>query len=218
MNKLIKIFGTLLIFSSSIVGQDIYDIFPIELLYFEASLTEVGVLLRWGTATEVNNYGFEIQRADSSLHFLGIDFMPGSGNSNSPKHYFYIDSSLTDYGIYYYRLKQIDNDGTFNFSDTVHIIYQPTIVETRKSKNQTKVFVTNNIKLRELTINLMDEIKDEIVISVFTLTGQKILEKSIYPDNKVYRLDYKNFSSGIYFLILNSRNKIISTYKFIAVH
>lgn len=81
-----KVFFILLIFSTSVFSQktDFQDILPVELLYFEGFAFSNGIVLRWGTATEVNNFGFEIQRADTSKIFEYIDFVPGSGNSNSP--------------------------------------------------------------------------------------------------------------------------------------
>ena len=71
---------------------------------------EDSVLLKFGTATEVSNYGFEIQRAQNNLNFQIIGFVEGNGNSNSPKHYTFSDSLVEMTGIVYYRLKQIDFD------------------------------------------------------------------------------------------------------------
>jgi len=86
----LKVLSIILIASSSILSQkaEYQDILPVELLYFEGYALSNGILLRWGTATEINNFGFEVQRADISRIFTYIDFVPGSGNSNSPKHYF----------------------------------------------------------------------------------------------------------------------------------
>lgn len=69
--------------------SNVNDILPIELLYFEGYATQTGILIRWRTATEVNNFGFEVQRSIFNQPFEGIGFVPGSGNSNSPKHYFF---------------------------------------------------------------------------------------------------------------------------------
>jgi hypothetical protein len=84
-------------------------------------------VLNWATATEVNNYGFEIERAGrkevmssefSVLSYEKIGFVRGSGNSNSVKEYSFTDNTAKA-GRYSYRLKQIDNDGQFKYSNAV---------------------------------------------------------------------------------------------------
>lgn len=99
---------------------------PVELMSFSA---EVGsnnkVTLSWETATEVNNYGFEIERQMSEVNnqnseWKKIGFVEGHGNSNSQKFYEFIDTEVTS-GKYNYRLKQIDIDGTFEYSEIVEV-------------------------------------------------------------------------------------------------
>ena len=83
----------------------------------------MGVVLRWSTASEVNNYGFEILRsAQNDEESWGkIGFVQGNGTINSPKEYSFIDSDLPDANQVGYRLKQIDNDGTFAYSKVVSV-------------------------------------------------------------------------------------------------
>ncbi len=93
---------------------------PVELIAFNAIMNEGRVLLDWQTATEVNNYGFEIERTLSSLgnyengQWENIGFVQGHGNSNSPKSYEFIDDN-PPIGSLKYRLKQIDTDGSFQY-------------------------------------------------------------------------------------------------------
>ena len=94
---------------------------PVELVYFYAEVYPDSVLLKFGTATEVSNYGFEIQRAQNNFDFVVIGFVDGNGNSNSPKDYTFADSLVERSGIVYYRLKQIDFNGTFDYSDTISV-------------------------------------------------------------------------------------------------
>ena len=91
---------------------------PVELVSFIASVKNNSVLLSWKTATEVNNYGFEIERSSNNETFTRYSFIRGSGNSNSDKHYSFSDNNLQN-GTYYYRLKQLDTDGQFSYSDVV---------------------------------------------------------------------------------------------------
>jgi hypothetical protein len=94
---------------------------PVELSYFTAALNGITVQLRWRTETEVNNYGFDILRLAQNDEWITIGFVVGNGNTNSPKHYAFSDASITNPGQYNYRLKQIDNDGTFEYSNVVTV-------------------------------------------------------------------------------------------------
>ncbi len=94
---------------------------PVELTSFSAKFANNAVLLNWSTATEVNNYGFEIERKSSSENWTSISFIPGAGTSNSPKDYIYSDNTVQQGVTYQYRLKQIDTDGSIEYSRTVEI-------------------------------------------------------------------------------------------------
>jgi len=94
---------------------------PVELAFFTASLNGNNIVLRWRTETEVNNYGFDIERTKDKSDWVTIGFVEGHGNSNSPKQYNFIDTEIDRSGKYYYRLKQIDNDGTYEYYDVVTV-------------------------------------------------------------------------------------------------
>ncbi len=98
---------------------------PVELSSFSAIVLENAVKLNWRTETEVSNYGFEILRAHTStlLSVTGwelLGFVEGHGNSNSPKDYSFIDLNVSG-GNYFYRLKQIDTDGKFEYSKIIEV-------------------------------------------------------------------------------------------------
>ncbi|MFH1195793.1 MAG: T9SS type A sorting domain-containing protein [bacterium] len=112
---------------------------PVELTTFTVKVSGSQAILNWQTATEVNNYGFEIERStnlqgladskeDSNLGgFTSIGFVEGSGNSNSPKEYHFADNEVAA-GKYSYRLKQIDIDGSYSYSNEIS-------VETRRGES-----------------------------------------------------------------------------------
>ena len=111
---------------------------PVELTTFTANVGGNNVLLEWLTATEVNNYGFEIQKTSPlSPPYEGgdaggrggwekIGFVEGHGNSNSPKQYSYTDKNPLGGSVFIYRLKQIDNDGSYEYSDEIEVEIIPT--------------------------------------------------------------------------------------------
>ena len=102
---------------------------PVELTSFSTVVQDAAVILNWQTTTEVNNYGFDIERkiplspsgGRNDSEWVTIGFLERHGNTNSPKQYNFIDTDIDQSGTYYYRLKQIDNDGTYEYSDVVTV-------------------------------------------------------------------------------------------------
>ena len=93
---------------------------PVELTTFSASKIGSTVKLTWNTATEINNFGFEVERSVINDNWTKIGFVNGNGNSSSPKSYTFEEKNLTS-GKYSYRLKQIDNNDSFEYSKTIKI-------------------------------------------------------------------------------------------------
>ena len=89
---------------------------PVELTSFNAIVKGKNIELQWNTATEVNNYGFEVEK-NVSGSWNKIGFVEGNGTTNAPKSYNYVDASAS--GKVTYRLKQIDRDGKFEYSSVV---------------------------------------------------------------------------------------------------
>ncbi|MBE0570088.1 MAG: T9SS type A sorting domain-containing protein, partial [Ignavibacteriaceae bacterium] len=86
-------------------------IIPVELKSFNYELDGDDVLLKWSTASELNNLGFEIQRSFNESDFFTIGFITGNGTTNESKEYLYKDENL-DHGNYLYKLIQTDYDGS----------------------------------------------------------------------------------------------------------
>jgi len=94
---------------------------PVELSSFNAKVSGGTVLLDWETKTEMNNYGFEVERKYSNSEWTKVGFVEGYGMSNSPKYYSFPDKPAGT-GKISYRLKQIDNDGQFEYSPVVEVL------------------------------------------------------------------------------------------------
>lgn len=93
---------------------------PVELISFSASVVKNSVMLTWKTATEVNNLGFEVQRRALNEDWAKIGFVNGYGTSSSTKEYSFLDKNFSS-DKYFYRLKQIDADGSFTYSGIVNV-------------------------------------------------------------------------------------------------
>jgi len=108
---------------------DINNPLPVELSSFTAYAKGFRVSINWTTATEVSNHGFDVECRLNGNEWTTIGFVKGNGNSNSPKAYSFVDAKSKS-GKAEYRLKQIDNDGKFKYSNTIEVsINTPTKFE-----------------------------------------------------------------------------------------
>jgi hypothetical protein len=95
---------------------------PVELISFTGTLSENGIKLQWSTASEINNQGFEIQRSIDDEDFKAVTFIEGAGTTTENTLYSYLDNPVINNGdVIKYRLKQLDYDGTFSYSNIVRI-------------------------------------------------------------------------------------------------
>ena len=93
---------------------------PVELISFDASVVDNSVLLKWSTASEHNNYGFEIERKSMLSDFEVIGFVNGYGTTSERKNYSFTDQNISS-GNFLYRLKQVDLDGSFRYSNEINV-------------------------------------------------------------------------------------------------
>ncbi len=174
---------------------------PVELTSFEANVINKDVTLTWETATELNNYGFEIERKKGNEDWIKIDFVPGSGNSNIIKNYVYVDKNLT-FGKYLYRLKQIDNDGEFEYSNQVEseiINLSFNISQNYPNPFNPNTTISFSLPAKELvTLKIYDGLGKEITTLVNeelnTGTYEKVWDASLYGSG-VY---FYRFTAGGY--------------------
>ena len=112
-------------FSEFAIGStDPVNPLPVELYLFKGVVDGSTINLEWKTKTEVKNYGFDIERCTDDT-WEKIGFVEGYGNSNSPKSYSFTDKKPLGGSKFQYRLKQIDTDGTFEYSDVIEIDLTP---------------------------------------------------------------------------------------------
>jgi choice-of-anchor B domain-containing protein len=173
---------------------------PVELTSFTAQASGNSVTLNWKTATETNNLGFEIQR-NLTGEFVTVGFIEGVGTTTEPHQYSYIDQNL-DNGGYEYRLKQIDYDGSAQYSDVVEVeVFSVTTLELKQ--NYPNPFnPSTNIKFNIPSSGYVN-------LSVFNLVGEKVKEivNEILSEGEYnLKFDASNLPSGIYIAKLSSDN------------
>jgi hypothetical protein len=173
---------------------------PVELVSFAATVRNNSVYLNWVTATEINNKGFEVERRiSSSPEWEKISFVEGNGNSTDNKFYSYTDANLSA-GKYIYRLKQIDYNGAFEFSNEVEAnISIPGKFEL--SQNYPNPFNPNT----NITFNLA--IESKVTLQIFNLLGEEVdllINSNMTAGNHKIDFNAGKLNSGVYFYKLTA--------------
>lgn len=174
---------------------------PVELSEFSGNFSGGKVLLHWVTETEINNYGFEIERSipGENSRWKNIGFVRGKGNSNTPTIYNFTDN-FSSPGSYIYRLRQIDNDGKIKYSGKARIII-PGAGKLVLKQNYPNPF--NPVT----TIGFTVPVRGEVSIDIFDPLGRLVrsLPKSV-KEAGTYEVKFNaaGLNSGIYFYRVKS--------------
>ncbi|MDP2208119.1 MAG: T9SS type A sorting domain-containing protein [Bacteroidota bacterium] len=192
---------------------------PIQIASFTAIINPngSGVLLEWETISEVNNYGFYVERrAESESAYGGFveipnSFVPGAGTTLEPQYYSYVDNTLTEAGVYEYRLRQVDNDGLTNYSQPVSInvstlsVRELAPIEFRVHQNYPNPFNPSTI------INYQLAIDNYTTLKVYNLIGKEVATLvSGYQTAGSHQVtfDGSQLTSGMYFYKLQSGSNV----------
>jgi len=178
------------------------SVVPVELTSFSANCNNGIVSLSWKTATETNNNGFEIQRMKDNNRWENIGFIKGNGTTSKPQEYFYIDNSLTA-GSYSYRLKQIDYDGTFEYSKTINVNINMADFSFNLSQNYPNPFNPST------TISFSIPSNEKVSLKIYDVLGKEvatIINENMEAGNYKKEWNAGSFSSGVYFYKLQAGN------------
>jgi hypothetical protein len=175
-------------------------VIPVELVSFTSSVAGNNVNLSWITATENNNMGFEIERQTSSV-WEKVGFVNGYGTTTDMKTYSFTDNSVTA-GTYSYRLKQIDYNGTFEYSNTIQVdVSSPQQFEL--SQNYPNPFNPST------TISFSVPQNSFVTLKVYDIIGNEIstlVNESKAAGRYDVSFDASRLSSGIYFYSISAGN------------
>ena len=167
----------------------------IELTSFKGNYYDGSVQLEWFTSKETNNYGFEIQKRYDNTEFEKIGFVQGSNNTTEGNDYSFTDTDLLSYRIYY-RLKQIDFNGKFKYSDVV-MVEDPALNEFQLYRNYPNPFNPST------TISYSLPRQARIKIALYNILGN--LVEILFDGEQTAGihqliLNAKDLSSGVYFV------------------
>ena len=174
---------------------------PVELADFYGKTNNSNVNLNWTTLSEINNLGFEIEKSTDGNNFETIGFVEGNGNSIENIDYSFIDENPQN-GSNYYRLKQIDFDGTFEYSNIISVVFE----------NEIKTSFYPNPTNNQLIINTA--LQGEVIIRLISMNGQIIYESIETIDNQL-NIDVSDLNGGMYYLQVINKNSLILNEKFV---
>lgn len=170
------------------------SIVPVELTSFVAYVIGDQVELNWTTATELNNKGFEVQRSMSDDQFLTVGFVNGHGTTAQTQSYSFMDKNTVP-GRYSYRLKQVDFDGTFEYSNIVEADVTTPLTFSMGQNFPNPFNPTTNIKF-----NLA--VDSKVSLKVFNILGQEVVtlvKGNLSAGSHSVEFNAKGFQSGVYF-------------------
>ena len=182
--------------SRGLVGEIHYDEpVPVELISFTASVLQNAVELSWLTATELNNQGFQVERKTESTSWDNIGFVNGYGTTTETQFYNFIDQNLNP-GSYFYRLKQIDFDGSFEYYELTETIEIGALQTFYLSQNFPNPFNPATIISWQVPVDGYTTLKvyDDLGKEVATLVNEEIP-----AGNHEVEFNASELASGVYF-------------------
>ena len=191
-------------YATNVCSGSSCEIVPVETTFFKGKVIQDNLVeLTWQTALEIDNEGFEIERANPDFRWEFLDFEKGNGNTTETINYSFIDR-IPYPGINYYRFKQMDYDGNFEYSKII-------AVNLKNIKGEVTIFPT--LAKERLLIKYNDQPAELPIYRIFDLMGRKVLETTI--EHGV--LDISGLDAGQYIISFLLRDTLI-TEKFFKVN
>jgi len=186
------------------IAKSVNAVLPVEMVTFRATSNRLSAQLNWSTATEVNNFGFEIERSYRNTEWTRVGFVPGAGTSNSLHNYSFVDENVQS-GLYEYRIKQIDKDGAFKYSQTLQVEVGTVPKVLSLGSNYPNPFNPTT------TIEFSVPSDGKATLKVYSILGQEVA--TLFDGNAIagnlnkVTFDASRLSSGVYFSRLESGGK-----------
>ena len=175
------------------------NVIPVELTSFTASVVGNSVQLQWATATETNNQGFEIQRGVNNRDFNTVGFVKGNGTTTETQSYTYVDNTELN-GTVYYRLKQLDLNGKYDYSKVVEITR---VVSYGLSQNYPNPFNPTTAITYSIPENSF------VTLKVYDVLGSEVADLvNGEVEAGVHKVNFSgvDLNSGVYFYTIKAGN------------
>ncbi len=185
-------------------GSSHAEALPVEMIFLQAdAINNAYIQLTWATATEVNNKGFEVERSTDGQTWINIGWVDGHNNTTVQVNYSFNDIQVVAGVVYYYRLKQVDNDLAFEYTDIVSARLTADVAFTVKD------FVPNPT-MDKTSLVVTSGKEQEITVTFYNVVGQKVME-SIHSLNKggnKIEFNMGALASGTYTAIVTSDKEV----------
>ena len=178
---------------------------PVELINFTATaINNEYIHLDWATALEINNDGFELQRSTDAQNWTNIAWINGNDNSTTAKFYSHNDMQVAQNITHYYRLKQIDNDGQFEYSNIVNA----TLTGSNSSFNVLEFVPNPTVDMTTLLIS--SGVSQDIKVVIYNSIGQEVQtgNHTLNIGMNQIKFDVNLLSAGTYMATVTSGNEI----------
>jgi hypothetical protein len=169
------------------------DVLPVKFLSFNVAKTSTGVTVQWATAQEINADVFQIERSEDSRTWRKIGTVKAAGNSTTVQNYSFSDKTALN-SVAYYRIKQLDIDGKYVYTDVKHVTNQP---GSANNANNVTIYATGN----NVVLNFSKQVAGTVVVRLISFGGQVLSQQA-----------YSQASQQIVFnkTLVNKGNYIVS--------
>lgn len=164
---------------------------PVKFNSFNATINNKQTNLSWSTASEVNNKGFEVERSTDGVNFETIGFVKGNGNSNRVSKYSFVHPNQSSA---FYRLKQIDFDGKFDYSNVISVQGNDLIIDITPNPFNNVIEINSNGNL--------------VTAEVLDITGKVVITETINGNKTT--LNTTGLNNGVYFVRINNGENVIT--------
>lgn len=182
------------------------SVLPIELLSFSGYYSKEAITLNWSTALEIDNKGFHIEKYSSGNDWKSIGFVQGNGTAEIRQDYKFTDKEPY-FGKSFYRLKQVDFDGSFEYSNVISISVEREFTNLLLFPNPNSSEVIN--------LQFVSQKKGDLQIEILNQIGQRIFTNDYNAENGTnnLKLPVSDFPSGLYFVkVISDRNSIVKEF------
>jgi hypothetical protein len=177
---------------------------PVEMLFIEANpVNNSYINVRWATALEINNNGFQVERSTDGQTWAAIGWVDGHNNTTTQQNYSYDDYTVQPNVRYYYRLKQIDNDGQYEYTGIVSAIINLNITF------EVKDFIPNPA-MNQTTLLITTSNDQSIEVDIYNGIGQKVISQKHTINKGANQLSFNvaNLAAGTYTAVVSSANEV----------
>jgi hypothetical protein len=173
---------------------------PVELMQFAAKAVNQQVQLTWTTASEKNNNRFEVERSLDGQSFTQLGTQLGQGTSSAAHRYAFTDANVRQYsGLLYYRLRQVDEDGTATYSPVRTVVLEA---------GAAKFTISPNPATGSVTLDLTSLPAGQYHVSFHDVSGRSVGAEQVIGGGQTTTVNVASFPAGVYILTVQGQQQV----------